>query len=226
MAIICPDHNLLFIMTPRTACTAVGVALREQLGGVYLPEQDLLDDKGNFRIQRKHSTLKELLDAGVLTRADADKLLVFTTVRNPFDNLASRYEKLRSKYQPLLDDPDTWVHKIPGYVNDMRYCQTHTFNEWIFKHYVRTAIKRLLCGRPSMYASFTEGVDAVIHFENLQEDIDRLGANAHTPFSLSVPVINPTQQRNNDYRQYYNKASRLLIEFSLHRDLKQYGYSF
>src|SRR5215468_1500064 len=43
MAIICRQYGLLFIMTPRTACTAVGDLLCTHYGGEFIPAEDILD---------------------------------------------------------------------------------------------------------------------------------------------------------------------------------------
>jgi hypothetical protein len=226
MAIICREHNLLFIMTPRTACTAVGTILLSDLNGEFIPPENIVDKQNFFIVQRKHCTLADLMNNGILSQKQSDKLLKFTTVRNPFDNLVSRYEKLHSKYQPLIDDLDSWVYQVPGFVDNMHYCQNHSFNRWIQKTYLKTALKRLLGGKPSMYQKFTEGMDAVLHFENLQNELDQLSASASPRFKLSIPRINPTTQRSADYRKYYSTASRTLIQFALKDDLKQYGYKF
>ena len=43
MAIICRKYKLLFIMTPRTACTAIGELLCDHYDGEFLPGEDILD---------------------------------------------------------------------------------------------------------------------------------------------------------------------------------------
>ena len=87
MAVICRDLKLLFIMTPRTACSAVGLMLREELGGEWFPPAPMRDAKGAIDVRQKHATLDELLDADLLTDEDRDRMLVFAGVRNPFERL-------------------------------------------------------------------------------------------------------------------------------------------
>ena len=226
MAIICRKQKLLFIMTPRTACTALADVLVRELGGEYLPTEPILDEKGFFKVQSKHCTLSDLHQSGIITKEETDSYTKFTTVRNPFDSIVSRYEKLRSKYQPFIDDPESWVHKVPGFVDNMHYCESHSFNNWVQKTYRRTAIKRLLGGKPSMYRRFTDGMDAVIPFENIQPALDDFTANQNPPFKLEIPRINTTSERSADYRKYYNSTSRMIVQFALKDDFKNYGYSF
>ena len=86
MAIYCPKHRLLFIMTPRTACTAVGQLLLEELGGEYLPSENLWDRQGRHLLDRKHCTLEQMELHNVLNEVVLEDLFVFTTVGNHFDS--------------------------------------------------------------------------------------------------------------------------------------------
>ena len=143
MAIICRQHGLLFIMTPRTACTAVGDLLCTHYGGEFIPSEDILDSHGFIAVQKKHSTLPELIKHKVLAPKEAKSLLKIAAVRNPFDSLVSLYFKQRLKYQPLLGDPSSWVNRSVKYADHMRYAQAHSFNEWVFKVSYRKLIKSL-----------------------------------------------------------------------------------
>src|SRR6476659_9512318 len=114
MAIICRQYSLLFIMTPRTACTAIGDLLCTHYGGEFLPSEDVLDLQGFISVQKKHSTLQELFKHKILAPQEAKSLLKIAAVRNPFDSLVSLYYKQRLKYQPLLSDPSSWVNRSVG----------------------------------------------------------------------------------------------------------------
>ena len=226
MAIISHKHKLLFIMTPRTASTAVAELLQQELNGEYIPEADILNENGSFKVQKKHSTLTDLIDNQLLTEKDSQSLIKFTTVRNPFDSLVSLYQKRRDNYQPLLDDPQSWIYRVPNYVEDMLYCQTHSFNDWIRKHYLRSSTKRLLGGTPSMYRHFTKGMDVVLRFEKIKEDFQKFLQNENIPMDSSIPFINATEGRQSGYRKYYSNFSRRVVEFALKDDLNRYGYDF
>src|SRR3990172_6420393 len=174
MAIICRPWNLLFLMVPRTACTAVANVLISDLGGEYLPSEHILKSDGMIRINKKHCTLRELLWAGLLRPADVSALVKLTTVRNPFDSLVSLYVKKRYKYQTLLEDANAWVHRVAGYVADMQYCREHTFEEWIFVNYNKGPLSRIYwLKRRSFSEKYTAGVDYVMRYEYLQEDFNK-----------------------------------------------------
>lgn len=227
MAIICRKYNLLFIMTPRTACTAIGELLCREFGGEYVPAADILDSNGFIAVQKKHSTLSELINRKLLTSQEARSLLKVAAVRNPFDSLVSLYTKQRLKYQPLLADPDSWVNRSPRYVEYMKYANTHTFDQWIFKTCYRKAVKRLLGFRPSMYGDYTQGMDVVLRYEQIDEDLSAVFRKAGMASRADIPVVNRTDERvKKDYRTFYSRRSSLLAGFVYGYDLKAYGYKF
>lgn len=227
MAIICREFGLLFIMTPRTACTALGDLLLTHYGGEFLPTEDMLKQDGRLLAQKKHSTLRELLQNNLLTQEEAGSLLKFASVRNPFDSLVSLYLKQRSKYQPLLDDPNSWVSRSPTYARNMRYAATHSFSNWLFKKCRKQLLKRLIGEPPSMFCNYTRGVDVVMRYENLAEELRALFMRRGIPADFSIPVVNRTDERTSrNYRSYYSRAAVLAVRATFSDDLKRYGYTF
>jgi hypothetical protein len=228
MAIICRDFGLLFIMTPRTACTAIGDLLCTQFGGEYLPKEDILNGKGRIAVQKKHCTLSELIENGFLNNDDARSLLKFAAVRNPFDTLVSLYWKQRSKYQPLLEDPASWVNRIgPLYAKNMRYAQTHSFNQWVLRKCRRQLIKRLFGFRPSMFFEYTRGVNIVLRYESIEKDLQGVLTKAGITTKAQIPSINRTEERKErDYRACYTRLSTAAVRLAFSNDFKSYGYHF
>jgi hypothetical protein len=226
MAILCPKYKLLFIMTPRTACTAIGDLLIDTLGGEYLPTADILDQRGAMVVSRKHSTLPDLLAHGCLSADQRRQLLVFSCVRNPFDSLVSLYVKKAVTYQYLLNDPSAFIHRVPGYVQDMEWCRSHSFDEWIVTRYAPSIFDRILGRkRRPMFQRYTEGVDVVMRFERLQADFDSVLAQVGLP-PIGIPTTNRTPEREVDYRRYYTPRSRRIVEYLSREDCERYGYHF
>jgi hypothetical protein len=227
MAILSRPHKLLFIMTPRTGCSAIGQALVNSLDGEYLPAEDVLDDRGRFRVQRKHCTLGQLLEHGLLTNEERRSLFVVAAVRNPFDSLVSLYSKLTGKYQPNLQNPDSWVFKVNGYVEEMEYCRSHSFPEWVEWRYGTSFRDRLLGrGRRTLNSRFADGADFIMRFERLQQDFDQALAQIRVEPPIEVPVINTTPGRERDYRRYYTPRARRTVEYALGPELARFGYEF
>ena len=227
MAIICKDYNLLFIMTPRTACTAIGDLLCKEYGGEYLPKEDILNSNGHIKLQKKHSTLGELINYGYITKEKANSMIKFATVRNPFDSLVSLYLKKRYKYKPLLQDPNSWVSRTPRYVKDIHYCQKHSFNQWVLRRSYRKIIKRLLGGNPSMFGAYMKGVDVILRYESISKDLESFFASNGIPTVGKIPEKNRTEERKKkDFKEYYTPFTKWAVGFAYNFDLKTYGYKF
>ena len=227
MAILCQQHGLLFIQAPRTGCTAIEQLLLERFGGRSVPPENILDKDGFVRVQRKHCTVPQLLREGLLHASYHHRLTTVTTVRNPFDSLVSLYVKKREAYHDRLTDPSSWVHQLRGYVEDMEFCRTHTFEEWILKRYAVSRVDRLLGrGKRSLYGRYVEGVAVVMRFERLQQDFEAVMRSLGVDGDVTIPNVNPTRQRQTSYQSYYTPAVRRLVEYVFKPDLDKYGYAF
>lgn len=241
MAIICREHRLLFLMAPRTGCTAVSSVLIDELGGEWLPAEDILDNQEQFLVQKKHSTLNQLLEFNVITSEERAQLTTFATVRNPFDSLVSLYFKLHSGYQAELDDPGSWVYKAPGYTAALELARELSFDEWINRTYpdlpfylenraanaVRRSVKTIVGRRNKVEDPFLHGVDYVMKFENLQEDFTRVLEMAGVRNPPLIPKINVTGSRSEkDYKSLYSPKTRRKVEVYKEGILKKFGYKF
>lgn len=202
MAVYCGRHSLLFIGNKRTGSTAVAQALIEQLGGQYRPPKRHRVDERTV-ISKRHATVRQLVLHGLL-EAPIDSLLKFSTVRNPFDSLVSLWTKLRHR-------PNRWSSRRV-------LLEGVDFLPWLKK--------RLLQAAPhSMHDEFTDGVDVVMRFETLEEDLKAVLARAGAP-AVALPLANPTTERDADYHAYYDEEARALVERVFGGDLEKYGYAF
>ena len=130
-------------------------------------------------------------------------------------------------YQPSLQDPNSWVHKVKGYAESMEYCRTHTFTEWLEQRYARSVWDRLKgAGKKKLNAPYVDGVDFVMRFENLQHDFGKALRQVGVTQTLTIPSINMTANRDKDYRRYYMPSTRRLVEYALDRELVQFGYEY
>ena len=241
MAIISRRHRYLFLMAPRTGCTAIGEhVLIPRLEGEYLPAADVLRDDGSVAVEKKHSTLRDLVTAGLVTEAEATSLLVFTTVRNPFDSLVSQYVKMRTKYAPLLDDPDSFVQRDEAYRTAMQQAANMTFPEWVRARYVGRHVRQIgrrptwrapiawigrgWAGPRHMNDAFVRDAQQVMRFERLQADFDAVLAHLGLP-PHEIPRWNVTEEKG-QYREYYDDATRKLVAHVFAPDIRRFGYTF
>lgn len=227
MAILCPNYRLLFIQAPRTGCTAVEQLLINRFGGELVPADHLYDAEGRIRMSRKHCSIRQLLDEGLIPVDYQHRFTTVTTVRNPFDSLVSLYVKKRDKYQELLKDSGSWIHQVRGYVEDMEFCRTHTFEEWLVEHYAVGTFDRLRGkGRRALYGRYTQGVAIIMRFERLQPDFERVMLGLGVADDVTIPNVNVTSQRKRSYQDYYTTTARQLVEYVFKPELEEHGYTF
>lgn len=69
---------------PGTGCSVVARLLTQEFGGKELG--------------KKHDSLADLLEAGVIEKEDVAGLLVVANVRNPFDRLVTYYQRLKGSW--------------------------------------------------------------------------------------------------------------------------------
>ena len=223
MPILCREHNLLFLMAPATGCTALGEALIQNLGGEWLPRENIHDERGFIEVDSKHATLDELIEHGCLDRDEAARLTVFTTVRNPYDAMVSYYFKKRA-YRDLIDDPESFVHRIPGWIDEIAACQAMSFSRWVNRKHLRQAIKYARKRRKgSLFRQFTKDADVVLRHETLQADFDNLLRSVGIARSITIPTIGVTKEKLG-YQRYYTPLSRFTVKHLFGADFADYGY--
>jgi len=229
VAILCADAGLLFLMAPRTGCTAIaeGVLIPE-LDGSYLPDADVISPRGVLEVSRKHSTLHQLLSNGVLDENVARRLLKFTTVRNPFDSLYSLYVKQSSSYQRYMENDESFLQHSPSQAEQIRRARDLSFDEWLVRKVRRR--KRLrdrLRGQRQLelYRPYTEGADVILRFESLQADFDALLDRRDLP-PMRIPHINRTIEKERSYREVYSEAGRRIVERHYVRYMQRFAYEF
>ena len=229
MAVISLQHKYLFIQTPRTACTAIAQGvLIPKCDGMTYPPATVLDKRGQILMDQKHCTLGQLFLYNIVTPNELEPFLKFSTIRNPFDSIASEYVKQRHTYASMLEQPTTWVHRFPGYAEDMRFAADHSFTEWVDRKWRRRFPRSVIRGRRNAAAGesgWQDGVDFVMRYERLQTDFD--DALARIGFEpIAIPRLNETAERGTDYRQYYTPTAQSIIEDVYADILSRYGYTF
>ena len=228
MAVICPEQRLLFIMAPRTGCTAVAEVLRAELNGSDIPAPG---DPAARRagVPAKHATLGQLLAIGAVSRQQRAGLFVFSAVRNPYDSIVSLYVKQASGYRGLEGYGDDFIERSAQRRQSVRSAQRHSFEEWLVDNYEKSLRRRLSRRLRSLRGGgnkWLEGVDFVMRYERLQEDFDEALARAGVDQRLRIPRVNMTPGRERDYRVYYTDRARQIVEDWYKRELLRFGYTF
>jgi hypothetical protein len=226
MAILSRRRSYLFIQAPRTACTAVadGVLI-PHADGERFPGERMAGPRGGV-VRAKHVTVAGLLERRLISRTELDSLLVFSTVRNPWDLQVSRYVKMRTDWSDRPQDPARFRDPIATRV---RAALDLPFPAWVEEVLVRPSLRRRVAGwvrgrRPDPDAHL-RGADVMLRFERLQQDLDRVLERVGVE-PVPIPWINVTPGRDPDYRTYYDRRSRDLVARAYRERIERFGYRF
>lgn len=214
MAVVSHKHRYLFILNPRTGCTALanGVLL-PHLAGQWLPEQDIPG------AVMKHTTMQQLRDTELLNGVAS--YTVFGGIRNPFDSLVSLYTKIIKRYHKEIQNTDSHFYLRNVRAREEADVAVHQgFNAWIKVKYSRALQREPI----HFHAKWIEGVEFFLRFEHLKEDWRRLCADLSIPY-IEIPVMNKTG-RDSDYRSFYDNESRAMIEQIFAPTLDRFDYEF
>lgn len=224
MAIVSHANRFIYLLNPRTASTATAKALQDHVPCETVPAKDILDKNGKMSVPSKHTTLAQLRDHGLLDRQQIDSYFKFVTVRNPFDSVVSNWAKKVKDYAGLLDNPDSWVHKLPGYADELRQSADLSFPEWVKQRFA----KNLKNGRGiHMNLKYADGMDFVLKFESLAEDIEKIAPRIGLPNDFQIPMVNVTKgRRETDYRSYYDERAVEIVSMVFREELKALNYRY
>ncbi len=193
------------------------------LEGEWLPKERVVSDEGRI-LAARHSNLPTLIRHGCISADERSRLIVFTTVRNPFDYLISTYFKMRAIHEGSLPRP----HALPtdARLENLAFSATHPFEQWVLRRWRRPGVLGRLRGPIQARYNHTKDTDHVLRFERLQDDFSELMAQIGYAGPLELPHINTTSGRERDYQRYYTKKARLHVEQAWSSELDRYGYRY
>ncbi len=148
---------------------------------------------------------------------DFNKYYKFTVVRNPWDRIVSAYFFLKAGGFNTNDKE--WFNR-----NLAKY---ESFEDFVSNWVQPGNIDRYIHFRPQYKLISACGmimVDKVYKIENMNQVIEDLNKKLGT--SLKPTHQNKTQQRDNDYKQYYNDKTRAIIEKVYRKDIELFNYKF
>lgn len=159
---------------------------------------------------QKHNTAKEVIK--IIGREKWDNNYKFTVVRNPWDKVFSWY-----KYRTQLNQSNMKTNPI-------------SFADWVACTYGENKDPYYYY-RPKIFLPQVEwlkndngeiDMDKIIRFENLKEDFEIVANEVGVVSDL--PHINKTKRT--DYREFYDEATKEIIEQWFYEDIKLFNYKF
>ncbi|NJN73112.1 MAG: sulfotransferase family protein [Limnothrix sp. RL_2_0] len=255
MAIIVPNHKLLFIMVPATGCSSIGEILQEKFGGEYIPKKNLYKDK-KVLLPSKHNTIAGLRKYNCLSSNELSNLLKFGTVRNPFDIFATQYQRFIGEWSDISlglqerklgkalskEEEEAIKFSLENRRKTIAKTKEKSFDEWLedslsaiydkrnnLMYKSKSQLKALITSHYYPDACpMVSGVDEIIRYESLEKDFNailRKVGSINSNEYIEVPNNNPTQGKKK-YCEYYSAYSRNLVEKYLGKDLEALGYNF
>jgi hypothetical protein len=186
--VVSDKYKYVFIELPRTGSTAINKELRENYEG--------------YQILYKHATYS---DFEAIATKEQKKYFVFSGVRNPLDDAVSLYFKLKTNHREQFSnmaENKRLITQIVMYptIRRFKYIQRYNpdFSTYFLKFY------KLPFSNWSMVAH--EKFDAVLRFENLQEDFDQVLHAIGIEPKRPLPVINKTGKKRDSLSLYNPKA--------------------
>ena len=241
MAVLCREQKLLYICIPKTGSTSISTFLMNELDGEWIPKESIVDEDGMITVDKKHSKIKELLNANLINKEKLSSLTVFATVRNPFDMVVSNYffEKqiydtykfgiwkrmllgakvyffLRKKLHIDKNNVYSWI--MPQAKRYM-FTVSHSFEEYVAKFYSQKS--------ENMYLDYTRGADTMfLKLENIKEELEHLFDQIGVKKEVKLPHLSKSHMKRKEYQNYYTDAAKKIVEHSFKDELERFGYEF
>lgn len=211
MALLDRAAGIIVTAAPGTGSTSLIAAFRADRDAVPVPPPG----EEHAGVDAKHSTVGELVAAGVLPAAHGWRIV--TTTRNPFDFYVAEWQRTRTRWVEELRDRRSWVHTQPGAIERIIDAVTLDFEPWLHKALdvapgAAPAARRL-------NRSHLEEADVVLRMELLESDLREL-----LGLDLVVPRTNVTE-RDRAYWRLYSATARRLVEQAHAADLERFGYA-
>lgn len=224
MAIICSEINLLYFCVAKAGSTSISNMLIKFFHGKFIPENHIWNlENEQILVDRKHSTLQELLKYNILTVDYLKNFHILINARNPFDWVLSDYLfKLQCHDIYLKGDAPDW---ITSRADMLSKTASMKFNEHIFYTY-----RNKKC---SVFQKYIDGLENIagidfdiVKIEQINDDFQKVAKKLGIKKYPSIGHENSTQAKKDNYRMYYSNESRSIIEKSFANDLTLLEYEF
>lgn len=204
--IVSDQYQYVFVELSHTASTALHAEFCEYYGG-----QEIL---------RKHAKYDEFLRIA----KDKKDYQVIAGMRNPLDVFVSVYHKYKNNHKGNYTDPDK-LRVNGGWVTQDMLKQYEFVQEsqHDFAGFLRT-FYRLPYYDYKCYAA--RNFDAIIRYENLQEDFSRVLKDLGIEQIRDLPLVNPTSGKGIHFLEYYPEELRPHVMRVFGPCLIDCGYSF
>ncbi|KGE86218.1 MAG: sulfotransferase family 2 domain-containing protein [Phaeodactylibacter xiamenensis] len=200
-------YRFCFFQIPRTGSTAIAETLVRECGSEY--------------VGRRHSTIEEFLE---VSSEDTRKYFTAAGVRNPLDSMVSKYFKIKNNHKNTVQYPKKKSTGRSLSQKRLHMAQDIFQNNHSFSSFFKKYGDQVRWFNPKHMATIQQ-VDYLIRFEHIQKDFDRFAEKTGMP-KVEIPQINSTQNRERDFRSYFDEdiIPSVINLMEVHMD--QLGYEF
>lgn len=208
--VISHKHKYLFIAVPRTGTTAISEELCEMYDG-----EPILEYHSNYFEFLRQCTKEQ------------QNYFVFCGVRNPMDDAASLYMKFMTDHDKAYSE-EKWRLDKGGYMSKRRV-ELYKYLKNVDSSFA-VFLRKFYDIRNFPYTSNSDinagHCNAIIRFENMEDDFDRilhkLGINKKRP----LPRKNPTRAKK-DFLNYYKDTQTQNMAVRIFGPaMEEWGYPF
>ena len=137
-----------------------------------------------------------------------DDFYKFAVIRNPFDLIVSDYLWNNNKENHLRNN-----FKFDEIINEIQTNNFSTFRLFNFNKISTKNTKDILC-------------DSVISFENLNEDLSKVFSFLNIPFNKKLNIFKKVSSNKRNYKEYYSKDSKKIVEKFFQKEIEYFNYKF
>jgi len=207
MTIVCKDPDIIFVHVPKTGGTSISKWFIENVSECK--------SKSTKTFYSKHYPY-------FLFDDEHKKYFSFGMVRNPWERMVSGYfyelKKFRNR-KTMLENQHPKIkpskaHWQQDYIKDKLDLLEQGFDAYVQSREYYTM--------KNTQKYYLEGVDCVLRLENIQEDfkIIQNQVNCYTP----LKHLNKSEHDN--YKKYYNKTVKEIVDDYFAEDIETYQYVF
>ena len=207
MTIVCKDPDIIFVHVPKTGGTSISEWLMENAPGC------------------KSNTVKTFYSKHYpyfLFDDEHKKYFSFGIVRNPWERMVSGYFYELARFKSKMNMLQSNHPKVKPSKAHWKYDYVKTKKDLLekgFDAYVQSK-DFFSCDKTQKY--YLEGVNYVLRLENIQEDFKVI----QNQVNCYKPLIHLNKTEHDNYKKYYNKTIKEIVDDYFAEDIETYQYVF
>ena len=207
MTIVCKDPDIIFVHVPKTGGTSISEWLMENAPGC------------------KSNTVKTFYSKHYpyfLFDDEHKKYFSFGIVRNPWERMVSGYFYELARFKSKMNMLQSNHPKVKPSKAHWKYDYVKTKKDLLekgFDAYVQSK-DFFSCDKTQKY--YLEGVNYVLRLENIQEDFKVI----QNQVNCYKPLIHLNKTEHDNYKKYYNKTIKEIVNDYFAEDIETYQYVF